>query len=158
MKTVSGVTLIQLVIVLIVLSILSVYAWIKWPGYTMNITAQANQLAADLSYAQSLAMTSGQRYCWIKTSSNTYQIQNASGTAILMPNGSTTVTLNRSTTFGTLTNLPNNLVNFDGRGTPYTNTGSPGTALASTAVITLTEGGSSMTASVTPQTGRVTVP
>lgn len=154
----SGFTLLEFVIVIILLGILSAAAYLKWPGNVMNLSGQANQLAEDLSYAQTLAMTTGQRVRLVKSSSTSYQILNSAGTAVRMPSGATSITLNRNITFGTLTNLPNSLINFDGRGTPYTDTATPGTALAATAVFTLSAGSESTTVSVTPQTGWVTVP
>ena len=154
----QGFTLIELVLVIILLAILAVGAYLRWPGNVMNLSAQAWLLAADLNLAQSLAMTTGQRYRVVKISANTYQVQNASGTAVRSASGNTTVTLNGSIQFGTLTNLPNSLMNFDGRGTPYTDTATPGTPLASTAVWTFTAGGESATVSVTAETGRVTIP
>jgi len=153
----GGFTLIELTIVIIILSVLAATAFFSWPATTLNLDGQANQIAADIQYAQTLSMTSGQRYRFVKLSSTTYQILNASGSTVSLY-GRSTVTLNGNITFGTLTNLPNNLVAFDGEGSPYTDTGSPGTALASTATINLSASGQTTTVSITPQTGRVTVP
>ena len=153
----KGFTLLELVITIIILGALAVFTFSSWTGSTINLGGQTQQLANDIRYAQSLAMTKGQRYRWIKTSSNTYQIQNSSGTAITLATGSTTVTLNSGISFGALSNLPNSLVNFDGAGVPYTDTGSPGTALSSTASIPLTSGSDTTTVTVTSSTGRVSV-
>lgn len=154
----AGFTLMEMAIIIILLGILSVGAYVRWPGNVLNLDAQARQLAADLYYTQSLAMNGGQRYRLVKTSANTYQIQDAAGTAVPTSSGATTVTLNRSMVFGTLTNLPNSLLNYDGRGIPYTDTGSPGTALSATAAWTLSAGSESTTVSVTPSTGYLTIP
>ncbi len=155
---VSGFTLVELVITLIILSILATTAYIQWPGATLTLSSAANKLAADLRYTQSLSMSANQRYRLVKTSANTYQIVNSSGTAVILPSGASAVSLGSNIAFSSLTNIPNNLIAFDGRGVPYTDTGPPGTALATTAVFTLSGGGETMTVSITPQTGRVTVP
>ncbi|MDX1902416.1 MAG: GspH/FimT family pseudopilin [Gammaproteobacteria bacterium] len=154
----AGFTLIELIIVIIIMSILATKAYFNWSSATINLASQANQIAADLRYAQTLSMTTGQRYRFVKMSSTTYQILNSAGTAIQLTSGGTTATLSSGITFGTLTNLPNNLVAFDGKGVPYTDTGSPGTALASTAVINLSAGSNTTTVSIVPETGRVTAP
>lgn len=153
----KGFTLIELVMTIVIISIIAVFAFMSSPAATIVLDAQAKQLESDIRYAQSLSMAQGQRYRWVKLSSNTYQILNSSGTAITLPSGSTTVTLNSGITFGTLTNLPNNLVAFDGRGTPYSTTGSPGTALASNATIPLTSSGQTFTLTISPVTGRMIV-
>jgi hypothetical protein len=51
--------------------------------------------------------------------------------------------------------LTNSYLQFDSLGQPYIG---PTTALAANAVITLTENGSSKTVTVSPITGRVSVP
>lgn len=153
----NGFTLVELLIVIAIISILTVTVLPKWQAGGINLGAQANQLASDIRYTQSLAMTSGQRYYLIKQSSNTYQILNASGSPITLAFGGTTMTLNSGITFGTLTNLPNSLIAFDGKGTPYTTSTSPGTILASTATMPLVSGSTTKTISITPETGRVTV-
>jgi len=152
-----GFTLLELVFVLILMSILSVGIYLKWPGSIINLGGQAYQLADDLRYTQTLSMTTGQRYRLVKTSANTYQIVNFAGTAIKLAMGNTSVTLNSGITFGTLTNLPNSLVEFDGLGGPYTTATVPGTALTSIATIPLTAGSDTVTVNITPETGRVFV-
>lgn len=152
-----GFTLIELVVVLILISILAVGVYIAWPTTTINLGAEADQIADDLRYTQSLSMTKGARYRWTKVSSTTYQIQDSSGNPVLLALGSSTATLNSGITFGTFTNLPNNLIVFNGQGVPYTDTGSPGTTLASAATITVTASGQTKIISITPQTGQVSV-
>jgi prepilin-type N-terminal cleavage/methylation domain-containing protein len=154
----QGFSLIELSIVIILIAILAVMPFFNWPGSIVNLDGQAQQLAHDIRYAQSLAMSKGQRYrLVITTGTSSYQILNTAGTAILFPSGSNTIILNSGISFGTLTNLPNNLIAFDGEGTPYTTTGSPGTALASTATVPFQNSGSTKTVSITPLTGMVTV-
>lgn len=153
----SGFTLIELLAVIVIAGILALMVTLQWPT-GINLGGQARQLANDIRYTQGLAMTKGQRYYLIKQSATTYQILNAAGTPILLPTGSTTMTLNSGITFGTFTNLPNNLIAFDSRGTPYTTSTSPGTALAATATMTLVSGSASSSVTISPQTGQVSVP
>lgn len=154
----KGFTLIELIIVIVIVSILAAMPFLNWPSSSISLAGQAQQLANDIRYAQSLAMTKAQRYrLVISTGSNSYQILNSAGTAILFSSGSTTVTLNSGISFGTLSNLPNSLIAFDGNGIPYTTTGSPGTALAADASIPLQSSGNTTTVVITPLTGRVNI-
>lgn len=152
----QGFTLIELIIVIIVMAALGTGVFINWTGTTMTLDGQLQTLANDIRYAQSLSMSKGERYRLVKTSSTTYQITNSSGTPIAIIPGSNSATLATGITFGTFTNLPNDLIAFDGKGTPYIDTGSPGTALAATATIPLVTSSETRTLSITPQTGRVT--
>ena len=155
----NGFSLMELVIVILITAILSVFTMPLWTGSSINVGAQADQLAADILYTQSLAMSSGQRYYLIRTSSTAYQIRNSTGTAIAYPGTTrTTITLNTGVTFGTFTNLPSNLIAFDGKGIPYTTSTSPGTALAAVAQIPLTATGSTTkTVRITPRKGMVQI-
>lgn len=155
--TQQGFTLIELIIVILILGVLGTFVSIQNPRASINLGAEAKQLASDIRYTQALAMTKGERYYLQKLSSSSYQIISASGTPVIMPTGSTAVTLDSGTAFGSFTNLPNNLIAFDGKGTPYTTSSSPGTALASTASMPVTNGTDTITVSITAQTGRVTV-
>ncbi len=154
-----GFTMLEMVIVIVILGIMAAMAIPLWPGSSINIGAGADQLAADLLYTQSLAITSGQRYFWIMTGTTTYQIRNSAGTAITYPGtGSTTINLNAGTSFSTLTNLPSSLVLFDGKGQPYTTsviTG--GTRLAASATIRIIAGGITKSVIIYPNTGYVVV-
>ena len=152
----QGFTLIELIITLIIMSLLAVSAYIAWPT-AINLPAEAFHIVSDIRYTETLSMTKNQRYRFVKISTTTYQILNSSGTPVTFPSGSTTMTLNSGITFGTFTNLPNNLIAFDGKGTPYIDTGSPGTALATTATIPLTASGQTKTISISPETGRLSI-
>lgn len=157
MKRSQGFSLIELVMVIAVMAIIGVVSFLQWTGTNINAGAQAKQLAADIAYTQSLAMTKGVRYYLIITGGNTYQVRNASGTAQAMALGNTTTTLGTGITFGSLTNLPNNLICFDGKGAPYTTSTTPGTALDATASIPLVTSSSTRTVSIAPTTGNVSV-
>ncbi len=157
MKKIVGFSIIELVVVIAIIAILSVNVLITYQPAPINLAAQANQLADDIRYTQSLAMTKGVRYRIVFTTPNKYQILNASGTATILALGNTTLTMGTGVTIGSMTNLPSSLINFDGMGNPYSDTATPGTALAATATIPLTAGGITMTVAVTPGTGRVVV-
>lgn len=154
-----GFTLIELVIVIVIAGILAGFAAPLWTGMQIPIGAQADQLVADILYTQNLAVSKNQRYYLIRTSTTTYQIRNSAGTPITYPGtGSTTITLQSGITFGTLVNLPNSLIAFDGRGIPYTTSTIPGTALAAIAQIPLTSAGTpTKTIYISPRTGWVRV-
>jgi len=152
----NGFTILEIVIVIIIVGILSVFASSRWGSTSLSTDGQGEQIANDIRYAQALAMTRNDRYRFVRTSATTYQVLNSAGTAISLAGGTTT-TLGTGISFGAFTNLPSNLVAFDGKGAPYTTTGSPGTALAATGSIPVTSGGNTSTVTITPQTGRVTV-
>ena len=159
MVTNAGFTLIELVFILVIISILAVLPLFNWPGTVINLDAQSRLLADDLRYAQSLAMAKTERYRFVYTSSTTYQIQNSTGAAILFASGATTQTLNKDLTLGVTSTLPNNLVVFDGKGSPYSSTGSSGTALVagSTYSFTVTDGTTIKNIVITPITGRIVI-
>ena len=170
-KSISGFTLIELVMVIILVSIIGVYSVFNLNACTssvfyaaiVGVGAQAYQLQSDLRYAQALSMTTGTRYYLVFTtgSGSSYQIIKEGGSAITLPNGGTTYTLTTRANIASATNLPNNLVAFDGRGIPYTTSSSPGTALTSAAVITVQFGADSsspITVTVAPYTGRISIP
>ncbi len=151
-KQIRGFTLIELILVLVITSIISTYAVIKFPSGSTSISAQANQLMADIRHTQSLAIHRGQRYR-INFNNDRYWISSADGATLYThpASGSTTIFLDTGISLAST----NNFLVFDGQGKPYTNTLTPGTALAADAVITLTAASESRTIRVTPETGRV---
>jgi prepilin-type N-terminal cleavage/methylation domain-containing protein len=156
-QSLAGFTLIELVVVISIIGILANYAVQKLPSAPdMNTPPQAKQLVSDLRYTQALSMTTNQRY-YLKITGSTYQIINAvTASPILLPLNGTTATLGAGITFGALTALPNNLVEFNGFGVPYiTSTATGGTPLASQASIPLTGGGTTITVIITAETGKV---
>jgi prepilin-type N-terminal cleavage/methylation domain-containing protein len=152
-----GFTIIELVLVIMVIAILATFAAPKLFTTSITTAAQAQQLCNDIKYTQALSMTSGQRYYLIINSSTTYQIRTRTGTPIILAKGATTQTLAYGISFATLTNLPNNLIEFDGKGSPYIDTALPGTALVATATIPLVGNGQTSTITISPETGRVAV-
>lgn len=157
MQKYSGFTLFEFIAVIAIISILSVMVSFTWQGTTIDLEAQAQQVAANVRYAQALAMTRGQRFRWAEVSATTYQVVDNSGNPIMLAQGNTTVILGSGISFGALSNLPNSLVAFDGRGTPYVDTATPGTALSSSASISLSSGGQTKTVVISPETGRTIV-
>lgn len=153
MKIQKGFTLLELVFVMLIIGIISVMVVPKWLGTGQRSGYEARRVMNDIRYAQAMSLLTGQYYRFVRTSSTTYQITNEAGSAILLPGGSTTVTLSAGVTFGTFTNLPNSLVAFDALGAPYTTGSVPGSALSSTATIPLVSGSQTWTISISPQTG-----
>lgn len=154
----TGFTIIELVIVIVLITILATIAVARWPGTRINLNAVAQQLADDIRYTQTLAMSRAGEYR-LNLFSSSYSITTGGGAAVNNPvTGAASVTISSGITI-TLppTNLPNSLITFNSLGTPYTDT-SGTTALSSAAVITLSSGGNSTTVTIQPQTGRVTVP
>ncbi len=155
----SGFTLVELVVILVLVGIL---AFTAIPRYlnkgAVDASVMAEQLANDIRYTQSLAMTSGQRNR-INLTATTYQITTSSGGLLTHPVTGTTgpIVLNGVTLGGY--NVPplNGYIAFDGKGTPYTDIVAA-TPLAANATIVVTAGGNARNVVVSPQTGRVTVP
>lgn len=154
----NGFTLVELVVIILLVGAL---AFIAVPRYlnkgAIDVSAMAEQLANDIRYTQSLAMTSGQRNR-INLTATTYQITTSSGGPVVHPvTGSAgPITLN-NVTLSVNPALANSYIGFDSKGIPYTDMPA-NTALAATTTITLTAGGNTRNVVVSPQTGRVTVP
>jgi prepilin-type N-terminal cleavage/methylation domain-containing protein len=155
----KGFTILELIFVIVILSIIAKSVSSLWPGSNINLNAEAQQLASEIRYAQSLAQARAQRFR-INLNSSHYSITDAAGTNYYTDplKGQNTINFASGTTASwSSTILPNNLIGFDETGTPYADSNATSTALASTATITLSNGGMSRTISVTPQTGAVTV-
>lgn len=156
-KYFQGATLLELVLVLLIAGILFVVLEVDLPSYTMDLRAQAEQLAGDIRYVQSLSMHRGERYR-IHFNATGYAMTDLSGTTII-PHPSThedEMDLKSQITLST-EHLPNELVVFDGRGTPYITTDLPGTTLGIPAVVTLTRDTETQLITISPATGAVVV-
>lgn len=149
----KGFTLVELVFIILVIGILAVVAVPRWTATPMGLEFEARRVLNDIRYTQMMSMTTGERYRWVSVSGNAYSIMNESGTAIMLPSGGTVLVFSGGVTFGSFSNLPNNLVAFDSLGAPYINATLPGTALAATGAIALTAGGQTRSVLITPQTG-----
>lgn len=155
----AGLTIIEFIVVILVLTIIVAYSASRWSSGT-NPNAQAQQLAAEIRYTQSLAMTHNQTYFIIFFINNTYSITNSTGiVAANSVTGNTTATsLGPGMTFGSLSSniSANRLIAFDDFGVPYTDATAT-IALTTTATIPITSGNSTRTIQVNPATGLVTV-
>src|SRR6266850_1807625 len=58
----GGFTLVELIVMLIVIAVIAVIAAPKMSSDPVSIATEAEQLAGDIRYVQTLAMTQGQRY------------------------------------------------------------------------------------------------
>lgn len=150
--------MVELVVIILLVGILAFTAIPRFLNKSViDVSVMAEQLANDIRYTQSLAMTSGQRNR-INLTASTYQITTSSGGLLTHPVTGTTspISLNGVTLSGWNPPLTNNYVAFDGRGAPYSLVTSS-TGLASNATITLTAGGHTRTVVISPETGRVIV-
>jgi len=154
-RQIQGFTLIELVLVLLITAILGTYAIIKIPSGSINISAQADQISADIRHTQSLAINRGQRYR-INFNSDRYWISNIDGTTLYTHPASANSTIFLDS--GISLSSSHTFLVFDGQGKPYTNALTPGTALAADAVITLTVASENRTVRISPETGRVIKP
>lgn len=154
----AGFTLIEFVVVLILIGILAATFVARSSNKgALTFTGQAQQLASDIRYVQTLSMTRGQRHCLNLTGTGySMTTSNCSTSAgVEHPAGATfPVTLDGVAL--SWSNLPGNLVTFTGKGEPYTDA-TAATALASNAVITLGGEGGPVYVCVSPVTGRVFV-
>lgn len=153
--TERGFTVVELVVILVLVVIL---AFTVIPRYqdkgAINVSALAEQLASDIRYTQSLAMTSGQRNR-INLAAASYQITTSAGMPVAHPATGSTVAISLSNVSLTLSGLSNSYIAFDGKGIPYTDVA--GTVLSANATITLNSSDSTRQVVVSPQTGRVIV-
>lgn len=153
----AGFSIVQLIVVIIIISILAVFSVSRWAA-TITPTAGAEQLASDIRYTQSLAMTHGQRFRITFIGANSYSISTITGTVVPSSvTGANTVVLDNAAFYGVISNLPNSLIAFDGQGIPYTNAGAT-TPLAATATIQIVVGNSAIRViQITQTTGRVSI-
>lgn len=161
-----GFTLVELIVVMVVLGILAAVFVPRSNNPAIILSTQAEQLAADIRYVQSLAMTEGwsgtaptaRRYR-VNFTATSYSFTDVSGVAVAHPGGTTGPISFAGDVRISLppSNLPNSLVAFDGLGRPYTDAGAL-TPLASTATISMVSSGSAHTVRIFPETGMVRVP
>jgi prepilin-type N-terminal cleavage/methylation domain-containing protein len=151
----KGFTLPELVVVILVIAVTAAIALPKQQNDELLLATQAEQLASDIRYAQSLSMSQGKRYLLRVLSSTTYEFESAGGTQVPHPTGiPSPITLGAGVTMSA---SPTNFFGFDGLGIPYTDV-NVSIQLAATATITLTRNSATRTVIVSPETGRVVVP
>lgn len=156
---VRGFTLVELTASLVVVAILAVAMLPRSPERQINLGVQADQLASDIRYTQSIAMAQGQRFRinFNVNPTNSYQIVTRTGLAtVTHPHTGNPAAITMGIGI-TLTSATFPFIVFDGRGTPFTDAVSPGTPLAVDAVVTLTADGQTTRVLISPQTGRVRV-
>ena len=147
----GGYTLMELMMTMVIIAIVAVTAIVKWPGTAsvFNVSsAQSDQVAYDIRYAQSLAMTratSGQRFR-ITFSTSSYTIADNSNTVIK------SVSLSSGQSFAS-NGFTGGYLAFDSIGRPYNGA----TLMSATVTIGVTGGGSTKTITVWDNTGAVTV-
>jgi prepilin-type N-terminal cleavage/methylation domain-containing protein len=159
-----GFTLIELVMVLLLVAILAFVVLPRSSENTIQLSSQAEQVASDIRYAQTLSMTRGAalgaqgRYCIFFTATG-YQYRN-NGNSYATPctvavnhpaTGSSAAIVLTGTAVSTA-NLTGNYLEFDTKGQPASLA-----APASNATITLTATGGPRTVVVSPVTGKATV-
>jgi type II secretory pathway pseudopilin PulG len=138
-----GFTLLELIIIIVIMGIVAFVVTIKFPGTSVNLKAQTEQLTNDIRYTQNLSMARNQHYRLVITSPTTYEVQNAVGTT------------DYSVTLGSgIASIAGDTIIFNSKGVPYSDDSTP---LASVQTFVLTNsGGETASASITPTTGRVT--
>ncbi len=157
----GGFTLTELIVTVMVIAIISVIAVPRMGNDPVLLATQVDQLAGDIRYVQTLAMTQGQKYIISFPSATSYRFLDVAGNPVVHPaNGSNAaITLGSNVTLVLQTITPaGNALGFDGLGIPYS-VNTPATfngALTAQAKITLTKGAESQSVTVTNETGRVT--
>jgi len=81
-----GFTLVELIVMLLVIAVIAVIAAPKMSSDPVLVATQAEQLAGDIRYVQTLAMTQAQRYRINLTATGyTFTLADAGGTAVIHP-------------------------------------------------------------------------
>lgn len=155
-----GFTLTEIVVTLLVVGIVAAIALPRMGNDPVLVSTQADQLAGDIRYVQTLAMTKGQRYIISFPSASSYRILDSAGNPVVHPsNGSNAaITLASGITLALASTPAGNALGFDGLGTPYSVT-TPATfngPLTVQATITLTRDAATRQVTITPQTGKTT--
>jgi len=159
----SGFTLIE---ILIVVAIIAIAAMVVVPmvgsAASMQIRSAANMIAADMEYAKSMAISRGQNFSVVfDKATESYRIKDQSGSTIMNPvkKGFDYVVDFRND--GRLNKVDivdvdfdsTNEVRFDYLGSPYNGSGNP----LNSGIINLQAGGTSMTVTVEPVTGYISI-
>lgn len=153
-----GFSLVELVAII---SIVGILAFVAVPRFlnksVIDVSVMAEQLANDIRYTQSLAMTSGQGNR-IELTATTYKITTSAGGPVVHPvtGSSAAISLSNVSLGFYDPPLASGYVAFDGKGVPYSNIVT-GSVLTIPATIRLTAGANTRDVVVSPQTGRVII-
>jgi len=161
-KAAGGFTLTEMVMVTVVVAIIAAIALPRMGNDPILVSTQAEQLAGDIRYVQTLAMTQGQKYLISFPSNTSYEFRDSSGAVVRHPlDGSLAITLGGGVTLALAPLAPSsgNAIGFNGLGVPYSVT-APSTfngPLTGQAILTLTkDGASQQQITVAIETGKVT--
>lgn len=162
-----GFTLIEIIVVVVILAIAAMLAVpMLSTAADMQLRTAGNMIAADMEYARSMAISTQQNYSVVFSSANnSYEVRDGVGAVVAHPLKSSSPL---SVVFGDDSRLEkvditsadfdgvgNETITFDYLGSPYSGVG-VGTALTS-GTISMTADGFSMTITVEPVTGYVTI-
>lgn len=136
----AGVSLAELVLVLLLLGVLAAVVLPRLDARALQILPVAEQIAAEIRHAQSLAMTRGETHVF-ETDGASYSISSASQSQVQLSNGALSGSLRGLTVGGT------GSIAFAPR------FGQPDGA----ASITISDNGSSVTVTVSGETGYVQI-
>src|SRR6266571_3747896 len=156
----SGFTLVELVVVLLI-GILAFFVSPRLSQNTLELSSQAEQVATDIRYAQTLSMTRGAalgsqgRYCIFFTATG-YQFRHNSNsyatpctTTVYHPATGSAAAIVLSGTAVATANLTGSYIEFDTKGQPTSFT-----AAAGNATVTLNATGGPRAVVVSPVTGK----
>lgn len=159
-----GFTLVELIFVILLIVILAFVALPRFSQNTLELSSQAEQVATDVRYAQTLSMTRGAalgsqgRYCVFFTATG-YQFRHNNNnygtpctTAVSHPATGSTAAIVLSGAAVATANLTGSYIEFDTKGQPTSFT-----APASNATVTLNATGGPRTVVISPVTGKATV-
>ncbi len=159
----AGFTLTEVVMVTVVIAIISAIALPRMGNAPILLSTQAEQLAGDIRYVQTLAMTQGQKYIISFPSATSYRFLDSAGNPVVHPvsGSNAAVTLGANITLALQPTVPaGNALGFDGLGIPYSVT-PPAPfnipPLTAQATIKLTKDTETRSVTVTQETGRVAV-
>lgn len=147
-----GFTWVELIVVIVILGIISAFVVSGMMSSDTELAARSEVLKTHLRYAQSRSMNSNTVW-YIKFSSNTYSLYK-DGEADSKPlpgSDSLTVTLPSMMSIA-YDYAGSDIVSFDGRGKPCTDSGAQ-TAQGTSRSLTITSGSDSRTITITKNTG-----
>ncbi|MBE0534297.1 MAG: GspH/FimT family pseudopilin [Phycisphaerae bacterium] len=157
-------TLIEIIVVVVIIAIAAFMAVpMLSSAADVQLRAAANMIAADIEYAKSLAITRQRPHSVVfDTANHGYEVQDQSATVVPHPlsSGGLAVSFSGDSRLNKVTivsadfdGAADKTVTFDDLGSPY----SSGTSPLVSGVITLAADGMTMTITIEPVTGYVTI-